>query len=106
MAVVKHNTWFGLEIDGQEYRAYWKDHGFSYAALRIEKEVTYTTREFIFFGSKIQKKKWVTVIHNSREEAANVTSVQHRQLYYDTVNTRKQVQNVVRRIEQKHTERI
>jgi hypothetical protein len=106
MAVVKHNTWFGLEINGQEYRACWHGHGFSYATLRVDIEETYTTREFIFFGSKIQKKRWKTIVHNSREEAHDVTSVQNRLLYYDAAHTRKQVQNIVLRIIQKHTERI
>lgn len=106
MAVVKHNTWFNLEIDGQEYRAYWKDHGFSYATLRIEKLETYVGYEFSFFGKKIEKKRWKTVVHNSREEASDVTSYQNRKLFYDAAETRRQVQNVVLRINQNHSKRI
>ena len=106
MAEVKHGEWFLLEIDGQEYRAKWKDYGFSYSTLRIEKEETYTTREYLFFGPKINKKRWNTVIWNSREEVSNLTEVQCRHLYYDAIDTRRQVQNIVLRLDQEHSKRI
>ena len=106
MAEVKHREWFLLEIDGQEYRAKWKDYGFSYSTLRIDKEETYAIKKYLFFGPKITKKRWNTVIWNSREEVSNLTEVQSKQLYYNAVDTRRQVQNIVLRIEREHSTRI
>ena len=106
MAKVKHGEWFLLEINGQEYRAKWNSYGFSYSTLRIDKEETYTGRTYIFFGAKITKQRWNTVVWNSREETPGISEVQNRALYYDALDTRRQVQNIVLRLHQEHATRI
>ena len=106
MAKVKHGEWFLLEINGQEYRAKWNSYGFTYSTLRIEKEEIYTCRKYLFFGSKITKKRWSTVVWNSREDTPGISDVQCKYMYYDAFDTRRQVQNIVLRLDQEHSKRI
>jgi hypothetical protein len=105
MAEVKHRNWFLINVDGQEYRAIFKDHGFSYTTVRIDKAAFYNQRKYLLFGPMMKKTSWETVIYNSREDHSS-SEIMNRQLFYSDTYARQIVQNLVRTTIKQHATRI
>ena len=104
---VKHYEWFYLEINGKEYRARYEEYGWTYATLRVEIEVQYEEPKYIFFGEKIPKKRWETIVWNSREDIPDAHSPINNSRCYDAKNSRYIVESIVHYQKYcKHTERI
>ena len=106
MKYVQHNTWFYTNIGDTEYRGIYLTHGFSYATLRIDKQVTYREKKWIFFGEMVEKTKWETIIHNSREDFSRDTTPMPKPGRYPVTITKALVEELIELSVHQHTERI
>jgi hypothetical protein len=100
--MVQHNKYFTLTIEGREYRARFRNYGYSYATLEIARRREEPHMRYIFWGPLVYG--WKTLTRSSRD--AEIGWPIHRRLFYRDSDARNLVTEVVRELSHVHKKSI